>query len=81
MHEWHEIEKELRPKAKEISRQYNDAPVLIIVAGTDDVPRVMTASSFENGRLRDLLGILQTAIQWETHKHFSRQAVRQEGRE
>lgn len=71
MHETHEIEIALKAEAERISQQYNGAPVVILVAGSTEagVPRVMTASNLK-GRLRDLLGILQTAIQIESWKHF-----------
>lgn len=74
MHEQHEIERQLRLEAQRISGAYRGAPVVIIVAGDADagVPRTMTASTLhsERDRLRDLLGILQTASQIETLKHF-----------
>jgi hypothetical protein len=74
MHEKHKIEKELKSEAEQLSARYGNAPVVIIVGGINrkDVPRTMTASSFKNseGRLRDLLGILQASIQIESLKHF-----------
>jgi hypothetical protein len=74
MHERHRIEKALKREAKRLSIQYGNAPVVIVVSGSAkaNIPRTMTASSFNssNGRLRDLLGVLQSAIQIETLKHF-----------
>jgi len=67
------IEKELSKKAKEISKEYDEAPVVIIIAGTgkEGLTRCITGfSHHDECRLRDLLGILQTSIQIETLKHF-----------
>jgi hypothetical protein len=75
MHERHKIEHDLKANAVQISKELNGAPVIIIVGGTGaDIPRTMTASSFKpgDGRLRDLLGILETSIQIETLKHFGK---------
>ena len=71
MYESHDIEKELKAEAIRISEQYNGAPVVIVMGVSDsaDIPRVMTASSIQ-GRLRDLLGVLQASIQVESWKHF-----------
>jgi hypothetical protein len=74
MHEKHPIEKELKKEAKRLSARYGNAPVVVIVGGskTANIPRTMTASCIaeQHGRLRDLLGLLQTAIQIESMKHF-----------
>ena len=74
MHEEHDIERQLRRAAGRISMEYGGAPVVVIVAGSDEarVPRCMVGSTLhrEGDRLRDLLGILQTAIQIEARKHF-----------
>jgi len=74
MHESHDIERELKAHADEIAKKYPGAPVVVIVGGAQlaNVPRVMTASSFDGAevRLRDLLGVLQTSIQIESWKHF-----------
>ena len=74
MHEIHEIEKKLLQDAQRISKRHGGAPVVIIVGGyteaDTDIRRCMTASTLQGYRLRDLLGILQTAIQIETLKHF-----------
>ncbi len=76
MHELHRIEHDLKDEARRISERYKGAPVIVIVGGTGDeeldLKRTMTASSYEpgeEGRLRDLLGILQAAIQIESSKH------------
>ena len=65
MHEIDEIEKELKLEAGRLSTQYGNAPVAIIVGGSKkaNVPRTMTASCIKDSerRLRNLLGILQTA--------------------
>jgi hypothetical protein len=74
MHEIHEIEKKLRQDAQKISKRHGGAPVVIILGAyreaDTDIRRCMTASTLQGYRLRDLLGILQTAIQIETLKHF-----------
>ena len=74
MHEEHEIEKKLKIEASRLSAELGDAPVVILVGGSEaaNIPRVMTASSIKGAdvRLRDLLGLLQTAIQIESWKHF-----------
>jgi hypothetical protein len=76
MHERHAIEKRLKREAEQISARHGNAPVVIIVGGSGEanIPRTMTASSFKHskGRLRELLGILQAAIQIETLKHFGK---------
>jgi hypothetical protein len=74
MHEEHDMERQLCRTAGRISTEYRGAPVVVIVGGSDEanVPRCMVGSTLhqEGDRLRDLLGILQTAIQIETLKHF-----------
>jgi len=74
VHEVHPIEKAMMLAAQEISTAYKDAPVIIIIGGSTEagVPRCMTASSLQGkeDRLRDFIGILQTAQQIETLKHF-----------
>ncbi len=74
MHEKNEVEKDLRKEAERISVKYNGAETIIIVAGNKKakLDRCMTGSSMHRGfRLRDFLGILQAAIQIESHKHLS----------
>ena len=74
MHEQHDIEIKLKTEANRISEQMKGAPVVIVVGGDSEasIPRTMTASSLKGKdiRLRDLLGILQAAIQIESWKHF-----------
>jgi hypothetical protein len=74
VHEEHEIEKKLRAEASRISAEFGGAPVVVLVGGSEEanIPRVMTGSCIKGAdvRLRDLLGILQTAIQIESWKHF-----------
>ena len=76
MREVAEIKQDLRQEAERISQEYDGAPVVIIVAGSAEagVPACTTAfanlSKGRKGRLRDLLGILQTAMQIETLNHF-----------
>ena len=59
--------------AERLSKKYGGAPVVIIVAGdaSADVGRCMLSSMLHAGaRLRDLLGLLETAKQIESLKHF-----------
>ena len=73
MHETDPLELELSAEAARLSQRLNGAPVVIVVAGDESagIPRTMTATgSATSMRLRDLLGILQTAIQIESWKHF-----------
>lgn len=76
MFEPHGIEIELRRRAEQISETYRGAHVIVMVAGSAqaNVPRCMIGSTLrqEGYRLRDLLGVLQTAIQIETLRHFFR---------
>jgi hypothetical protein len=72
-HMTHAIERELEEVAKEISHRYG-APVAIVLGDTSesDVPRVMTAFADQSDmRLRDVLGLLQTAVQYESIRHFA----------
>ncbi len=67
------IERELEEVAKEISHRYG-APVVIVMGDTSEsnVPRVMTAFADQSDmRLRDVMGLLQTAIQYEGVRHFA----------
>jgi hypothetical protein len=67
------IERELEEVAKEISNRYG-APVVIVMGDTSEsnVPRVMTAFADQKDmRLRDVLGLLQTSIQYESTRHFA----------
>lgn len=71
-----EIQAKLNHKAKAISEEFNGAPVVIIVAGSKGagIPACTTGWSQiveeREGRLRDLLGILETAKQIESYRHF-----------
>ncbi len=71
-HMTHERERELEEEARRISERYG-APVVIVMGDTEesDVPRTMTAfaGSTEMG-LRDLLGLLQASIQYESIRHY-----------
>jgi len=71
-HMTHERERELEEEARRISERYG-APVVIVMGDTDesDVPRTMTAfAGPPELRLRDVLGILQAAIQYESIRHY-----------
>ena len=73
MHETDALEISLREEACRLSARLDGAPVVIVVGGdkTADIPRTLTVSAATTPlRLRDLLGILQAAIQTESWKHF-----------
>ena len=73
MHETDPIELELKSEAERMSVRFSGAPVVIVLAGdkSADIPRTITTSASSTPlRLRDLLGILQAAIQTESWKHF-----------
>lgn len=74
MHEILDLEMDLKAKAQKISKKFGGAGTIIIVAGNRDagIKRCMLGSSLILGpnRLRDLLGILETAIQIESLKHW-----------
>jgi hypothetical protein len=84
MHEILDIEFDLWEDAERLSKKYGGAPVVIIVAGdaSADVGRCMLGSTLHDGaRLRDLLGILETAKQIEGLKHFEMGAFRRKMQE
>ncbi len=72
MDEKHKIEKKLKILAERISAEHGDAPVVIIVGGSEaaNIPRTMTASWIKDGRLRDFLGLLQVSMQIVSRRHF-----------
>ncbi|MCP5179525.1 MAG: hypothetical protein H6993_17660 [Pseudomonadales bacterium] len=73
MHETDPLELKLRQEAERLSQGLGGAPVVIVVGGdkATDVPRTITVTGSASPlRLRDLLGILQAAIQTESWKHF-----------
>jgi hypothetical protein len=74
MHEKHKIEKKLKIEAARISAELGDAPVVIIVGGSETakIPHTMTASCINAGRLRDFLGLLQASMQIVSRRHFQR---------
>ena len=71
-----EIKVELTAKAREVSGTLNGAPVVIVVGGstTHDVPA--TAAGWANlvegreGRFRDVVGLLQSAVEIESFIHY-----------
>jgi hypothetical protein len=68
----HERERELEEEARKISDRYC-APVVIVMGDNDEgnVTRVMTAFAGQNDlTLRDVLGMLETSIQYESIRHF-----------
>jgi hypothetical protein len=72
MHEIHDIEFDLWDDAERLSKKYGGALVVIISGDASaDVGRCMFSSTLHAGaRLRDLLGLLETAKQIESLKHF-----------
>lgn len=70
-----QAQKDLDEQAEKISQTYNGSPVVVITSGSGEagVPHCITGYSHRGspteGRLRHLLGILQTAIQIESRKH------------
>lgn len=71
-HMTHDRERELEEVAKEVSDRYG-APVVIVMGDNDEgnVPRVMTAFAGQDElKLRDIVGILQTAVEYESIRHF-----------
>lgn len=73
----HEIAVQIRKEIQELSNTLCDkygAPVVIVVAGSKEakVPQCLTVWKFpgEGTRLRDIVGVLQTAIQIESLRHF-----------
>ncbi|MDH3205065.1 MAG: hypothetical protein OEO79_00555 [Gemmatimonadota bacterium] len=68
----HDRERELEEEARRISDRYG-APVVIVMGDNDEgnVPRVMTAFAGQGDlTLRDVLGMLETSIQYESIRHF-----------
>jgi len=67
--------KTLNKKAKEISEKFNGAPVVVIIAGSKNsgIPKTITGwanlGEGREGRLRDLLGILEASKQIESLNH------------
>ena len=71
-HMTHDRERELEEVAQELSDRYG-APVVIVMGNNDEgnVPRVMTAFAGQDElALRDVLGMLETAVQYESIRHF-----------
>lgn len=70
-HMTHDRERELEEEAQRISDRYG-APVVIVMGDNDEgnVPRVMTAfASQDDLSLRDVLGLLEASIQYESIRH------------
>ncbi len=71
------IKESLKLHAQKISEEQNGAPIIIIAAGSNNAGISGTITAWANladdgnGRLRDLLGILETAKQLETLKHVN----------
>jgi penicillin-binding protein 1A len=71
-HMTHDRERELEEEAQKISDRYG-APVVIVMGDNDEgnVERVMTAFAGQDElTLREVLGLLETAIQYESIRHF-----------
>lgn len=71
-----QMQADLNKKAKEISEEFSGAPTVLIVAGSKDagVPFCTTGRANlgegREGRMRDLLGILEAAKQIESYRHL-----------
>ena len=71
-----QMQVQLNKKAMEISEEFGSAPTIIIVAGSRDagIPACTTGRANlgegSDGRMRDLLGILEAAKQIESHRHL-----------
>ena len=73
-----EIKQKLTEHARNISEEFNEAPVVVIVAGLEKAGISRCMAGWANvaqgqnreGRLRDRLGILQTMIQFEFIEHL-----------
>lgn len=76
-----QIKEEIKKEAKNLSDRYQGVPVVIIVAGSKkaDVGACITGRCIPDSedRLRDLVGIMQTAIQIESFQHLFGQAFSQ----
>lgn len=78
------IEFFLKEEAERISKELNDAPIIIIAGGTGKntnkgkLNSCMTGSSMHDGyRMRDLLGVLQSSTQISSLKHLLPQILPQ----
>ena len=71
-----DVENKLKKYVDQIAKDYPGAPVIVIVGGSEEagVSNVTTVSNAEEQglRLRDIVGVLQTAILIEGWKHFNK---------
>lgn len=71
-----QMQADLNKKAEEISEEFNGAPTVVIVAGSKDARIPICTTGRANlgegreGRMRDLLGILEAAKQIESYRHL-----------
>ena len=71
-----EIKQRLHRAADELSAELNGAPVVVVAGGStpNDCPATVAGWSHlvdgREGRFRDVVGILQTAIQFESFAHY-----------
>ena len=74
-----DLRRKLQQEAERISSENNGSPVVVIVAGSKDAEVEACTTAWANlgegreGRMRDLLGILEAAKQIEAHRHLNRQ--------
>lgn len=74
-----DLRKKLQQEAERISNENGGAPVVVIVAGSKDAGVGACTTAWANlgegreGRMRDLLGILEAAKQIEAHRHLNPQ--------
>jgi hypothetical protein len=77
-----QLKRELDAEARRISEKYGGAAVAIVLAGSQDAKALRCVTGFSHlsegkeGRLKDLIAILQTSIQIETLRHFGELGVR-----
>lgn len=70
------LQQRLHREAERLSKELDGAAVVVIVAGSQEAQLDRTYTGWSHiadgreGRLRDLLGILQASIQIETRRHF-----------
>lgn len=73
-----DLRRKLQQEAERISSENNDSPVVVIIAGSKDAEVGACTAAWANlgedreGRMRDLLGILEAAKQIEAHRHLNR---------
>lgn len=71
-----QVKADLHQKAREVSEHFGGAPVVVVVGGSSEHGIEATMTGWSNlvegreGRFRDILGILESAIQIESFLHY-----------